>query len=204
MKYTKLISILATTSFLFFVGCGGSSDTSESVTQNSTAQTQTSNTEQTTPSSTILDSTTLLTSSGKSIKLNRISNGLSVSGQEGKILLLEIYGTSCPHCIAAIDGYNRLKNKYPNDVYILTVDSYGQLDNAGLQNYAAEHGITYDTVAKANAGKTFEYVRELTGYVPQQGVPVLLIFGRDGSLVEYLPPQDLPETYVEGVIQSQL
>jgi len=115
-----------------------------------------------------------------------------------------MYGHSCPHCIAAIPGYNRLQAKYPNDVYVITMEMYAQLNNAGLQQYVIDNGIQYDTVASENSGNVHAYVQTLTGYTIAQGVPVLLVLSRNGDLAEYIPPSDLDEAYVDGLIQGLL
>ena len=201
-------------------GCsGGEEDTvtsSSEAVSNETAQpsqtvgdttqqsTQTSDESISQQNDTAIDAqTTVVTTNGKKVIVYKTKNGLIIKGEEGKIVLLEVYGWTCPHCIAAIDGYNRIKAKYPNDVYILTIESYGTIDNAGMQQYVAEHHITYDTVAKENAGTIFQFVRSLTGYAPEMyGVPALLVFDKNGKLAEYFPPQDLPEQQVVDLIEG--
>ena len=153
----------------------------------------------------VTDSTTITTTDGEVIRVDKTTKGLVFAGHEGKIVLLEMYGWTCPHCIAAIPGYNRLQRKYPDDVYVITIESYGTIDNAGLQAYVRQHDIQYSTVAKENAGTIHSYVQQLTGYtVNSAGVPALLVFSREGKLAEYLPPQGLPEARVDSLIQSLL
>ena len=157
-----------------------------------------------TSSSPTLASTTITTTSGKVIKVNRTQSGLVFEGYEGKIVLLEIYGHTCPFCIQAISIFNRLQAKYPNDVYVIAMESYGQLNNAQLQQYVMSNGIQYDTVATSNSGSMFTFMNELTGYTTNQGVPALLILGRDGDLVTYKPPHVPNEAEIEGYIQGLL
>jgi len=188
MKHNKLIAGLFFTGILLLSGCGTNSTNDTKTEQKSSKK--------------IIDSTTIITTSGKTIKVNRTSGGLIFEGYEGKIVLLEVYGDTCPHCIAAIPGYNRLQAKYPNDVYVITIESYGQLNNAGLQKYVTDKGIQYDTVSKENSGKIFSFMQDMTGYTINQGVPALSILSRNGDLADYLPPQDLNEEYVDGIIQG--
>lgn len=189
MKYNKVIASLFFTGLLLLSGCG-------------TNNNETTTTSQQTTTAQAIDSTTIVTTSGKTINVNRTAGGLVFQGYEGKIVLLEIYGHSCPFCIEAIQGYNRLQAKYPNDVYIITMESYGQLNNAGLQQYVTDNGIQYDTVAMENSGKMFSFMQDMTGYTTNQGVPALLVLSTDGDLAEYLPPQVLNEAYVDNLIQS--
>ena len=210
MTYSKLTAGFLVAGMLLLSGCGSStvddaisSATGTQPSPETPAQDEAPAQVETPVSSPVLDSTTVTTVGGKTIKVNKTANGLVFEGYEGKIVLLEMYGWNCPHCIAAIPGYNRLKNKYPNDVYIITVESYGT--NPDMQKYVADYGIQYDTVAKQNAGKLPAFVQSLTGYtVEAAGVPSLLVFTRSGDLAEYLPPQDLPEAYVDSLIQGLL
>ena len=149
------------------------------------------------------DKTTITTTENEKIDVYKTNTGLYIKGKENKIILLEVYGYSCPHCKAAIPGYNELKAKYPNDVYILTVDVYG-LDNASLKQYAQNQGITYDTVSMDNAGNLVNYFEQFTGWTPPMGVPALLVFSKDGEVIKYYYPQDLPKDDVDAVIQSLL
>ena len=201
MKHKKVIVSLLFTSALLLSGCGTDNKDNATTTPPSTEQTPPSTQ---TPTAQIIDSTTIVTTSGRTIKVDRTPGGLIFEGYEGKIVLLEIYGDTCPHCIAAIPGYNRLQARYPNDVYVITIESYGQLNNAGLQQYVMTNGIQYDTVAKENAGKIFLFMQDMTGYTLTQGVPALSILTRSGDLADYLPPQDLNEAYVNGIIQGLL
>ena len=195
MKKMNILAAIACTGLLFCSGCGGGSSSKETSTQKS----------ETSSSAQVLESTVISAVDGQQIKVDRIQNGLIFRGHENKIVLLEVYGASCPHCIAAIPGYNRLQSKYQNDVKVITIESYGQLNSEGLRNYAAEHNMQYTTVAREASGKMISFVQSLTGYTPESaGVPVLLVFSRDGKLAEYYPPQDLPEQKVDNLIQGLL
>lgn len=193
----KLIASLLFAGVLIIAGCSVDSITGNDDADNTPTSTPTT-------SAPVLASTTISTTSGKTIQVNRTQNGLVFGGQEGKIVVLEIYGDSCPFCIQSVPIFNNIRAKYPNDVYVIAMESYGDLDNAGLQQYVATHGIQYDTVATANSGNMFTFMNELTGYTTNQGVPAYLILGRDGALVEYAPPHVPNQAVIEGYIQGLL
>ena len=147
--------------------------------------------------------TTITTANGEEIGVLRTKDGLIFEGHENKIVLLEVYGYSCPHCTAAIPDYNAIKNKYPNDVYVITIEYYG-LTNTQLQDYVRQKGIQYDTVAKENQGKLLQYFVNIAG-IPIQGVPNLLVFGRDGKKARYYHLlADFPKQEIDDLIQSLL
>ena len=113
-----------------------------------------------------------------------------------------MHGTNAKNSIS-IFGYMNVENTIMLYSFI-AMESYGNLDNAGLQQYVATHGIQYDTVATANSGNMFTFMNELTGYTTNQGVPAYLILGRDGALVEYAPPHVPNQAVIEGYIQGLL
>ena len=151
----------------------------------------------------VLEKTSITTIDGKVIGVKRTNNGLIFKGYEDKIVLLETFGYSCPPCKAAIPGYNRLQKKYQKDVVVITIEVWGS-DNTGLKQYAKTHGIHYKAVAKADSGKMVSFIGKLTGWHPGVGVPYILLFDRGGAFIKDVPPQRLPEEYVESLIQSLL
>ena len=137
--------------------------------------------------------TTITTTKGKKIRVDKIPNGFVFEGHVGKIVLLEVYGDTCPHCTAAIPAYNRLQAKYSKDVVIIALESYGTLSNAGRQQYI--------TIPKANTGSMLSFIQSLTGY-HQQAVPYLMILDRDGDIVYDEILADFPESTIDGIIQG--
>ena len=137
--------------------------------------------------------TTITTTKGKKIRVDSTPGGFVFEGYVGKIVLLEVYGDTCPHCVAAIPAYNRLQAKYSKDVVIIALESYGTLSHAGEQQYI--------TIPKAKTGSMFSFIQSLTGY-HQQAVPYLMILARDGGYVYEEVLADFPESEIERLIQS--
>jgi len=147
-----------------------------------------------------LEHTTIVTTNGKKIRVDRTPEGLVFEGYIGKIVLLEVYGHSCPHCQRAIPHYNTLKKRYPKDVYVITIESYG-LTNTELKQYVKSQHIAYDTVSKNNSGKMLSFIRTLIKRTPP-GVPYLVILSQSGDFIEY---KFLPEfDYIDGQIKALL
>ncbi len=139
--------------------------------------------------------TIITTTDGKKIRVDSTPAGFVFEGYVGKIVLLEVYGDTCPHCIAAIPSYNALQKKYPKDVVIIALESYGTLSNASQQQYI--------TIPKANTGTMFSSIKSLTGY-NRQAVPYLMILDRNGDYVYEKVLSDFPESTIDGIIQGLL
>lgn len=180
MKYNKwILALLA--SGLLLSGCGSTTSTSD----DNTAE----------EASSVVSTTTITTTTGQVIQVDKTTNGLIFKGYENKIVLLEVYGDTCPHCIAAIPEYNKLQAKYPNDVTIIALESYGTLTNASQQNYL--------TVPKANSAELPSFIKDLTGY-NQEAVPFLMILARDGSITYNQVLADFPADEIETRIEELL
>ena len=151
----------------------------------------------------VLDKTIIKTIKGEVIHVDRTKNGLIFKGYEDKIILLEVFGHSCPPCKASIPGYNRLQKKHQKDVVVIAIEVWGS-DNTGLKKYAHTHGIHYKAIAKINSGKMVSFIGNLTGWHPGLGVPYLMLLSRGGAIAKDVPPQGLPEAHVESLIQELL
>jgi len=192
MKYNKLAASLFFSGMLLLSGCGSTDDTTTPVETNPPAET-TPPTETTPPE--VVATTTITSIAGEVINVNKTLNGFVFEGYEGKIVLLEVYGDTCPHCIDAIPSYNRIQATYPNDVVVIALESYGTLTNAGLNQYI--------TVPKANTGSMFSFIRDLTGY-SLQAVPYLMVLSRDGAIVYDAVLANFPESEIDSLIQQLL
>ncbi len=172
---SKLLSV-AFVAALLFSGCGDDSSDSTPAANTGAAAGATA------PATSlpIIGETTLVTTSGEILHVYETAAGIIVQGYEGKIVLLEVYGDTCPHCIADIPMYNSIQAKYGNDVVVIAIESYGRLNSAQMQNFAATNGIQYRTVAKENSGNIIAHAESIVG--PMGGVPYLVIFDREGEV----------------------
>ncbi len=200
MKYNKLAATLFFAGMLLLSGCG-SSDTPDTTPPAGQTPPSTGTPASGESSAPIVHETSVVTIDGEVIPVQVTTEGFRFVGHEGKPVLLEFYGDTCPHCTAAIPMYNSLEAKYGNDILILTIESYGNLNNAGLQNFAANMGMQYRTVATENSGNMKAYAEELVG--PMVGVPYLIILDRSGGIV-WNDIGVIDESSLEGIILDLL
>ena len=192
MKLNTLATTFLFAGALMLSGCG-SSDTTATTPVETTPSAGTTPSVGTAPSAAVVDSTTITTIDGTVIKVNKTATGFVFEGYENKIVLLEVYGDTCPHCIEAIPSYNALQAKYSDDVVVIALESYGTLTNASQQQYI--------TVPRDNTGSMFPFIRDLIGY-SLEGVPYLLILSRDGTIVYNELLANFPMETIDGLIQD--
>src|ERR1019366_2805585 len=78
----------------------------------------------------------------------------------GKIVLLDLMQTTCPHCIAFADVLERVQKKYGDKVAILAVvNSAGDNQNSVTQ-YISGHGLTYPILFDAGQ-MAYSYLRSM-------------------------------------------
>ena len=201
MKLNKLTTSLFFAGMLLLSGCGSSDDTATTPPPVETPVPPTPVPPTSESSAPIVHETSVVTIDGETIPVKVTTEGFVFVGYEGKPVLLEFYGDTCPHCTAAIPMYNSLEAKYGNDILILTIESYGALNNAGLQNFAANMGMQFRTVATESSGNMKAYAEELVG--PMVGVPYLIILDRNGEIV-WNDIGVIDESSLEGIILNLL
>ncbi len=147
----------------------------------------------------IVGQTTVTTISGEVIQVNETEAGFIFTGYEGKIVLLEFYGSSCPHCMDDIPMYNNLQARYGDRLVVISVETYGYLNNAALQDFSNSHNMQYRTIAKENSGNLFDYAQTLVG--PIGGVPYLIVLDQNGEIVTN-GLNAFSESQLDGIIQG--
>lgn len=114
--------------------------------------------------------------------------GVTLSGYEGRIVLMNVWATWCPPCIAEMPSLDRLQSLRGGDDFIVVPIS---LDRTALDAAAW---------LKANNLKTLESWHdgsfELTGKVKLPGLPTSILYDRNGREVARVPGEvawDSPE-----------
>jgi len=133
-----------------------------------------------TPPADTIAHTFVETTEGKKMRIDRIKYGFVIEGHENQFVILEVFGNTCPHCLASIPELNKLKAKYGDKLYILSLEDYG-LSNAALKAYKTSKGITYDLVAGEKAGTLRKMIVDLDGAIP--GVPWTLLLAPNGNQI---------------------
>lgn len=94
----------------------------------------------------------------------------------GKVLVLEMMQTTCPHCAAFADILAQVPQKYGDKVAIVSVVSIPQ-DNADtVRKYIAGHHVTYPIVFDAGQMQ-YSYVLK-----PHVDLPYVVIIDQNGNI----------------------
>jgi len=88
---------------------------------------------------------------GKSITVVERSNGFVFPEYKNKIIILEMFGKKCSHCIKEIPTFNRLRNQYRGKVEIIAIQVEDRMSSAESNSLIRRHKIHYPIIAGETA-----------------------------------------------------
>jgi peroxiredoxin len=110
----------------------------------------------------------------------------------GKIVLIELMQTTCPHCAAFASVLHKVQEQYAGKVQILAVANSSQ-DNAGtVAQYIAGHQITYPVLFDAGQ-MAYSYAR-----VPHFDLPQLYVIDAKGMVQRHYEYGPMSRDIFEG------
>ena len=167
----------------------------------------TQNSEQKTVQNQQVPTFNLTTSDGKQIKIIANRDGWKFNGFEGKVILLDFFGTWCPPCKAEIPHLNNIREKLKNDFEILGIDigprGGGVNSSVHLAKFIKEFSIKYPITVGADNGKIFGAVSELN---PQGSIPFMVLFNKKGEYLKYyigMKPEEMLFSDIKKAIEMK-
>jgi peroxiredoxin len=94
----------------------------------------------------------------------------------GKIVVLELMQTTCPHCASFADVIGRVQQKYGDKVAILAVVNSRSDDQNTVAKYIAGHRVTYPILFDAGQ-MAYSYVRS-----PSFDTPHVFLIDANGTI----------------------
>ncbi len=99
---------------------------------------------------------------------------LALSELRGRVVVLDFWATWCPPCLAMMPTVHELDHEWRGrGVSFVGVNSDGGIDPAVLQEFVAQHGITYPVVLDEGDVGSLYKVRSL---------PTMIVVGKDGAI----------------------
>lgn len=94
----------------------------------------------------------------------------------GKVLVLEMMQTTCPHCAAFADVLSQIPGKYGDKVAVVAVASIPQDNPEKVKQYILGHKVTYPIVFDAGQMQ-YSYVLK-----PQIDLPMVYVIDQNGFI----------------------
>jgi thiol-disulfide isomerase/thioredoxin len=83
---------------------------------------------------------------GKNITVVERSNGFIFPQYKNKVIILEMFGKKCPHCIKGITSLNKLRSKYRGKVEIIAVQVEDKMSSSEAKSLIRRHKIHYPLI----------------------------------------------------------
>ena len=83
---------------------------------------------------------------GKGITVVERSNGFTFPEYKNKIIILEMFGKKCPHCIKEIGTFNKLRRKYRGKIEIIAVQVEERMSSTEANSLIRRHKIHYPII----------------------------------------------------------
>jgi len=88
---------------------------------------------------------------GKNITIIERSNGFIFPQYKNKVVILEMFGKKCPHCIKEMPTLNKLRSKYRGKVEIIAVQVEDRMSSSEANSLIRRHRIHYPIIAGETA-----------------------------------------------------
>jgi len=145
-----------------------------------------------------LTNLTLQTLSHDSIKLKFQEEGIEFEKYKNKIVILDIFTTWCPPCMAVFPHLVDIQKKYKKDVqFIGLLMEEGRRDSEILE-FKKKHKLNYPIT---NSKENFTLVNTWGGV---SGYPTIIIFDKNGTYFNHFngaAPQEMLEADIKKVLK---
>ncbi len=101
---------------------------------------------------------------GKTITIGERPNGFTFPNYPGKVIILEMFGKDCPHCIKEIPIVKRIKKRYRGKVEVIGIQSQGRMGDYVARNYINKHRINYPIIEGDDATNLQYFIQNTYGW----------------------------------------
>ena len=195
----KNIAILSILTITLFTGCEQKENINEDIVAKKTEQTNVQ--KQQKP---VFD---LTTSQGQELKIELLKNNWKFHGYEGKVILLDFFGTWCPPCKAEIPHLNNMREKLKKDFDIIGIDVGSRRGEAtspeDMAEFIQEFNIKYNITIGSQNGKLFGAVSSLN---KSGSIPFMILFSKNGEYLKHytgLTPEEVLFSDIKKAIEMK-
>jgi len=101
---------------------------------------------------------------GKTIRIEERPNGFVFPNYPGKVIVLEMFGKDCPHCIKEIPIIKNIKKRYRGKLEVIAIQSQGRMGQRVARNYINKYRINYPIIEGEDATNLQYFVQSTYGW----------------------------------------
>ena len=114
---------------------------------------------------------------GQNITIVEHKNGYTFPELKNKIIILEMFGKNCSHCIKEIPIMNHLKQKYGNKLEIIAVQVDAKMSPMEAKGFIRRHHIHYPIISGETATNLQYNIQNTYGWT---GILPFIMIVKDG------------------------
>lgn len=124
--------------------------------------------------------------------VNYKSDSFNFKEAKGKILIIEFWGTWCRPCIPALQHLDEIKNKFPDDVFVV-----------GVSDDSKERLTKFLTKRAVSVPLASEKDTKLGGIFSFRAVPHTIIADKNGKIIAITSPNEVTEGKIKEIIEGK-
>ncbi|HIO96160.1 MAG TPA: TlpA family protein disulfide reductase [Campylobacterales bacterium] len=101
---------------------------------------------------------------GHTIHVGERSNGFTFPEYAGKVVVLEMFGKDCPHCIKEIPTIDRIIRRYRGKVAVIAIQSQNRMARSVARNYLRKYRIRYPIIEGDDATNLQFFIQQTYGW----------------------------------------
>jgi len=125
---------------------------------------------------------TLKSIRGKVIHIEKQPKGYRFPEYIGKIIILEMFGKDCPHCLNEIPIIKKIRNRYKGKLEVIAIQSQDRMSKFTARNYINRYKIRYPIIEGEDATNLQYSIQETFGWT---GILPYILILKNG-VVEYI------------------
>ena len=114
---------------------------------------------------------------GHNITIEERSTGYIFPEFQDRIVVLEMFGKNCSHCIKEMPTMRKLKRRYPNHIEIIALQVEGKMSKREATRLLKRHKITYPIISGESAKALQFHVQSTFGWT---GILPFIMVIKDG------------------------
>ena len=114
---------------------------------------------------------------GQSITIEERSNGYIFPQMGDKVVVLEMFGKNCSHCIKEMPTLNRLKRRYGSKLEVVAIQVEGQMSKMQANGLIRRHHIKYPVISGQSATNLQYHIQNTYGWT---GILPFIMVIKDG------------------------
>lgn len=137
---------------------------------------------QTTPSGIKHNSFQLQALNGKTFTIEAENRKFRITGMEGKIVFLKIFGWDCEFCKKEIPELIKLKNSLHDTFDVLAIEAQNHSDKESKE-FIEKYGINYTIVSGKEHKRFYTYLQKQYGW--EGVIPLTIVLSKEGYVLAF-------------------